>query len=355
MGKNTVATNSVLARDILTEIENGKDVKYDNVIIKGDLDISKLILKRIYAKRSEYEIAILNLSDIIKRVDSQITISNSIIDGKVIASNICLGEIINFFGSEFKGDVDFRKSQFRKGAYFSGSSFGGDTNFSESEFCRAAYFSKCRFSDVAYFNGSLFRKNAYFSGSNFCKGSDFGRTEFNENAYFGGTHLCEVADFSGSHFLKGGEFRGSEFGGDANFRRSQFDQDTYFNESKFINPKGSGKSTFDKKVDFGEAKFIGDLLFDDVIFDQTFILNINKLRFNNFYIQWNIIRDCNVSFRFYDWISAKGNFLFWYRLRGGELLINGSNGNYTYNDGVKIVGFLLFPNGLWTIERNNYK
>lgn len=72
-------------------------------------------------------------------------------------------------------------------------------------------------------------------------------------------------------------------------------------------------------------------------------------------LAWNIIRDCNVSFKFYDWISIKGNFLFCYRLRGGEFLINGSNGNYTYNDGAKIMGFLLCPNGLWTIGSNHYK
>jgi len=64
---------------------------------------------------------------------------------------------------------------------------------------------------------------------------------------------------------------------------------------------------------------------------------------------WNIIKNCTISFYFTKWIAIKLTPFCWFSLRNGQLLICGSEGNYTYTDGTRIKGFLIFPDGVWTI------
>lgn len=64
---------------------------------------------------------------------------------------------------------------------------------------------------------------------------------------------------------------------------------------------------------------------------------------------WNIIKNCTISFYFTKWVALKLTLFCWFSLRNGELIICGSEGNYTYTDGARIKGFLIFPDGVWTI------
>ena len=64
---------------------------------------------------------------------------------------------------------------------------------------------------------------------------------------------------------------------------------------------------------------------------------------------WNIIKNCNISFFFTKWVAVKLTLFCWFSLRHGELIICSDNGNYTYVDGTRIKGFLIFPDGEWII------
>ena len=64
---------------------------------------------------------------------------------------------------------------------------------------------------------------------------------------------------------------------------------------------------------------------------------------------WHFIKNCNISLNFTKWTILKGSLFCWFSLRNGELSIYNSESNYNYVDGTRIRGFLIFPDGIWTI------
>ena len=72
MAQDTDARKEVLASDILEDIKNGKSIKYDNVVINGDINISEHFLAQ----------------DKKHIVSSFIKIKNSEVSGSVDFSNI---------------------------------------------------------------------------------------------------------------------------------------------------------------------------------------------------------------------------------------------------------------------------
>ena len=97
----------VPAEEILDQIHNGVAVDYDCVIIKGHLDLNKLTLptKRVELSGAQKG---MGLSDIIKIVDTPISIKTSSIEGKLDFSNILFQESVTFSDVEFDEDADFK-------------------------------------------------------------------------------------------------------------------------------------------------------------------------------------------------------------------------------------------------------
>jgi len=112
----------VPAQEILDKIESGLPVEYDHVIIKGDLDLSKLDLPRRQVNRTSYEIRWLGLSENMTLVSYPIRINDSTIEGKVYFNNTIFDNSVNFMSSDFNGT-----------AYFMASAFNG-SDFSEAKF-----------------------------------------------------------------------------------------------------------------------------------------------------------------------------------------------------------------------------
>ncbi|MCJ7442983.1 MAG: hypothetical protein MUO26_00365 [Methanotrichaceae archaeon] len=79
------------ASEILAKIKNAEPVEYDNVIIKGDLDINGLNLSQENGRPV---------------INSQISITNSRFDG-----------YIKFHGVIFKKDINFRGTLFSRYLY----------------------------------------------------------------------------------------------------------------------------------------------------------------------------------------------------------------------------------------------
>ncbi|OPX77348.1 MAG: hypothetical protein A4E48_00078 [Methanosaeta sp. PtaU1.Bin060] len=77
------------ASEILAKIEKGEPVKYDGVVIEGDLDISKLDLPTERVERTDWQKRI-GLKEDVKLVKSSIVITNSHIQGKLDFSNSIL-------------------------------------------------------------------------------------------------------------------------------------------------------------------------------------------------------------------------------------------------------------------------
>jgi uncharacterized protein YjbI with pentapeptide repeats len=138
---------------------HGRPVKYDHIIVKGDLDLSQLSLQT--------------------NISSPIRINDSTFDGIVSSKYIVLDEPFNLSGSNFTKDL--------------------------------------------YFKGSTFNGCAYFHSSNFSGIADIERSRFNSSAEFGSSKFNLSSDFQDSMFINAiADFVGCEFNGPANFVHSNF-------------------------------------------------------------------------------------------------------------------------------------
>jgi len=206
----------VPASEILDKILKGEDVEYDCVIVKGDLDLSKLDLPTQHIERTDFQKAI-GLSEEAKLVKSEIKIINSKIDGILGFDYTLFQKLINFSESEISGDANFRGAQFSESIDFSESTdfsglvISGDAHFSGTQFSESAHFSGAQFRGSAFFNVAQFRGDAHFSGA-----------QFSEFAIFSGTQFSEFAIFSGTQFSEFAIFRGAQFDGDLTFRHATF-------------------------------------------------------------------------------------------------------------------------------------
>ena len=87
--EGTKYTKTVPAGEILDKISKGMPVEYDHVIVKGDLNISKLGLPSELVSRNDFE-KYFYLSETTNIVSSPLRINDSMIDGKVDFKNTTL-------------------------------------------------------------------------------------------------------------------------------------------------------------------------------------------------------------------------------------------------------------------------
>jgi uncharacterized protein YjbI with pentapeptide repeats len=192
MAEVTDGRRVVQASEILEKIQNGQDVEYDNIIVNGDLDLSRLNLPR----DANEKIAI----------DSEIRITKSQIHG-----------IINFESAIFR-EVDFSGTQFIKFA-----------NFLVAEFSRAD------------FEGCQFCENAQFLAVTFHQYGDFKSARFYGNATFEDSFF-NYAGFSKSLYMDLADFRGVTFRG-SDFSNAEFNKEVWFMHAKFENEPVSFRET----------------------------------------------------------------------------------------------------------------
>jgi hypothetical protein len=141
-------------------IKHGEPIECDHVIIDHGFDIRNLNLAK-----DENGFFI---------ICSPISITNSLIQGKVY-----------FTKSIFKEPVDFTGSQFGSNAYFYESKFDGSV-FQRSIFNGVANFRESKFISSAYFGFSIFYREANFYLSEFNRDAAFTKSEFLDDVNFGG-------------------------------------------------------------------------------------------------------------------------------------------------------------------------
>lgn len=229
MAEETDERRVVQASEIMAKIKEGEPIKYDNVVIRGYLDISELNLLK-------------NNNKFI--VSSLIMIRNSYFIGTVRFDNTIFKNSVDFFGTEFHGDHEFF----------------GCASFTGSQFHRFASFNFVKFEDTVSFDGSEFSGTADFMMSEFKGPASFSESQFNADVTFMGSRFHNPdADFSASLFSKRAFFAGCKFNG-VDFRKTTFVEDVDFGDSKFSRGSTFGGAKFRGKADLDEAKFIGDVL-----------------------------------------------------------------------------------------------
>lgn len=153
----------VPASEIMAKIERGEPVKYDGVIVEGDLDISGLDLPTKHVERSESEIKYVGLAEEVNLVTSSVSISDSEIQGDVNFSNAIFQEAVNFRGTNFTELSSFLGSSFTGGgeADFALAEFGGgNADFRETKFSGGA----ASFGGAKFSGGDVYFESAVFSG-----------------------------------------------------------------------------------------------------------------------------------------------------------------------------------------------
>ena len=213
----------VPAQEILDKIEMGLPVEYDHVIVKGDLDLSKLDRPKRPVSRSSSEIQWLSLSENATIVSSPIRIIDSTIKGNVYFSNAIFDNSVNFMSSNFKGTADFRGSAFNGYTVFMGSAFNGTANFRRSVFNGTANFDGSAFNGYADFDGSAFNGTANFWGSAF-NSSDFSSVQFDKLVSFDDARLNGSTSFNSSRFKEDALFEGADFNGTLYLMRTKYDR-----------------------------------------------------------------------------------------------------------------------------------
>ena len=203
----------VPASEILEKIRKGEPIEYDNVIVEGDLDSTKLDLPTQQVERTKHETEVLKLSETAKIVASSILITNSEIKGRVDFSKCVLQKGVTFRGTQFAEDnahFSYAKLRF---ADFSGAQFTGYAHFMRAQFTGYAHFMRAQFTGYANFNDAEFGDYANFSESQYTE----------SDAYFLDARFEGHANFSNAKFGDGAFFDGAQFTGEIlTFRNAIF-------------------------------------------------------------------------------------------------------------------------------------
>jgi uncharacterized protein YjbI with pentapeptide repeats len=269
-GPSGVPMQVIDAEEILEKIQRGEAVEYDHVVVRGDLNLSRVHLHR--------------------NITTSIRINDSIFDGEVSFNGTTLEQPINHWGSNFAGDVYFRGSTFRENAEFGGATFRGHADFKGTTFSKRAYFKRATFSEGAHFVWITFRGEAHFEGTTFGGDAEFTRATFKEEANFEGAMFsgnarfvgCTFSGYAGfreSTFSGNANFGGANFGGDkanfeganfgggeANFERAIFSGDAYFPRSTFSSNVDFWKANFSVHANFEKTEFKGVAIFEGANF-----------------------------------------------------------------------------------------
>lgn len=336
----------VPASEILANISRGETIKYQGVIIKGDLKLDGLGLPVKQVDRTDDEIRELGLSKRVKLVRPAIWLEYCVVDGNTYFNDTSF-DLVFFWGTHFNGTADFRGSIFRDTAYFRTTQFNGTADFRGSQLYDADFliasfmsdalfnhshfigasnmyitrdagdFSNSWFNGIADFSdsqfengyanfvGSKFKSSARFCDSQFKTGGtfigakfwnytdfsgsqfdfgDFSSSQFKSDVNFKDSHFNSTADFKNSQFNgTNTHFKATRFGGTANFSGSQFNGTADFRNSQFNGMAEFSGLQFNSYVDFGNSGFNDKLYFRDISFKD--------LSYNNLNIDWFSIRN----------------------------------------------------------------
>lgn len=265
----------VNANDILKQIEKGEDVYLENASIKGELNLSKIVLKNVHNT--------IGLDDEFKVVDSEIEIRNSVFENDVDFSYTIFRKTFVIFRSSFSGKNNFSSVIFSKPTYFTYTNFGTNALFTDTKFISFAFFAIANFRDARFENVN-FATEATFDSANFSNNVYFRNVNFSGKTSFRGANI-DNADFSNAKF-NGADFGNVNFRGYAIFRDVSFNGGNFFqtrfsNSAEFRNANfsyaGFNNASFGSFADFENASF-NDANFEQVNFNG--ITNFIIARFN---------------------------------------------------------------------------
>jgi hypothetical protein len=262
------------------------------VILVLMVGLSAGLSEKRVIKASEVEAAI--------RAGEPAEFDNCIIVGGLNLSRLKTERPVHFNFTIFQDFVTFHSAALNSTAYFRGSKFNGVAEFGGSVFNRPVDFIVSGFNGNVNFGNSAFNGHATFMGSIFNGNADFWKSAFNGDADFTGSTFNGDANFAGSVFNGSAFFWASVFNGNANFRGSAFYGIATFITSKFNKDAFFYGTSFKKELDLTLTEYNrlyirwgrdNHLVYDDTAY-QLLTENLKKLGFimdaDNCYYQFRV-------------------------------------------------------------------
>ncbi|MCK5907624.1 MAG: pentapeptide repeat-containing protein [Flavobacteriales bacterium] len=238
-----IGQTTISAEEILKEIDSGKNISYNNISIKGDLDLTTL--KNNADKKGG---SFFNMDDekVVITINQDIKFENCEFNGRVIGYvNDDEDDIL--YSTRFKGKVTIKNCTFNKGLTFKYSSFYDVVTITDS-----------KFEDDVEFKYANFDTNADFTGSSFYQGCNFKYANFEAKVSFNGVLIKNEALFKYTNFEDDVRFVKSRFKGLANFKYTNFDGRISFENS-----------LFDDYADFKYTNFSSGVSFKNVTMEDV--------------------------------------------------------------------------------------
>lgn len=240
----------IKADEIIAQINAGKKIFYENKLIDGALDFTKV-------KKSYIE----SRATVRHEINSPITFLGCRFNGKIIAATEKTGikhwlnfnKNLTFIDCEFDeellikeasvaGIVNFSQSKFRKKMYFEGVHFKG----------RATYFRQTEYRDKAIFHRAVFEGDAIFMNAVFNDACGFQNIIVKGNAQFNAANFNGYAEFSKTICFGNFAMNEANVAGTIDFTGSRF-----FGDCRFYNTKFAGSARFNQIIFYGETDFTG--------------------------------------------------------------------------------------------------
>jgi uncharacterized protein YjbI with pentapeptide repeats len=206
----SVAQTKIKASDIIKQINDGRPVEYNNVVIEGDLDLTDLANRSL--KRSSTGWFDFGNNDL---YESSVDVSLKFSDCTF------LGDVLAYYHIERRNETYI--SHFEKDVVFKNCIFKRASEFKYSEFNGAASFTGCTFNDVANFKYAEFSSGPLFSNARFESDADFKYTEFPRETSFEKATFENLANFKYTKFRTPLNMDGVAFKGNEDFKYTRID------------------------------------------------------------------------------------------------------------------------------------
>ena len=174
------AQKTVNASDILNDIKQGKNVSYENVTIKGSLDMTYMDDKLPELPKRNKWFNNSGSNTVKETIEGSVSFVNCVFEDNVFAY-IHDEDSKYTFVANFENDVKFENCIFKENALFKYSEFEGNTSFKGSEFKESSTFKYAKFDTKANFASTTFYEDATFKYTKFKNGVSFNNARFEEN------------------------------------------------------------------------------------------------------------------------------------------------------------------------------
>jgi len=320
----------VSAEEVIITVKTTGSAYFDDCIIVGDLDLSKLKIDKIahfnntiFQNSVNFSSAIFGnttfFSDAVFSRSADFEYASFCHNADF--SHVDFTRRANFEGSVFKADSDFKYAVFSSSANFENVAFSKDADFDSAafneraDFKRSVFYGEADFEDVAfnkraYFDGVIFKVDADFNGAAFDDDANFWNTFFDGDADFEEVMFKGDVDFNGAAISGRTDFESSIFSGNADFRSAGFNGTmlnfTYFTAVQFNREANFEDAYFSSKAFFDNVGFKEDALFENAIFKDE--LNLIRARYSKLFIRWHSIEKGGLVYDDAAYMSLMKNF-----------------------------------------------